>query len=1441
MPISSQTFRIFVSSTFNDFKAERDALQSTVFPRLRKLCTAYGCRFQAIDLRWGVSEEAGLDQATMRICLNEIERSQSISPRPNFILLLGDRYGWRPLPSQIEADEFEAILEKIPDEDQALIHWDDTLPEKGKGWYRKDENAIPPEYRLRARRLEFPEDTSQEQRQEAADVEAQEWNEIEQQIRSAFLLAIEQLGWDSQDPRREKYEASATEQEILQGALNLPLQVPEAREHVFCFIRSIEGISDPETAKDFFDLVDGTERDVESNSSLDRLKQRLLQLFPDLSDTEFHDKLRSIDLSKREVEPGSAMRQWLQDQLSNHPHESTWIPKLRQFLAKCPPEEVDLDLALEFQRLLPNLFQYNTKITDNAPEQDYLDQLCDDVYVSLAGVIHREIAKLAGDELEIEIENHLRFGQDRAGVDGNRFIGREDVLNHIHNYIANPRGLPFAIFGASGSGKSAVMARAAQLAMHHPSAELIVRFLGSTPESSNGFSFLRSVCRQIARGYENDKEAITPNDRFNQTDAPKSEDALPSDFRELAEEFSRQLSRATAEKPLIIFLDALDQLSEDEGAHNLFWLPRELPDHVRLIISTAMDPPECLKSLEEKLPDSNLIQLEPMNQEDGEAILNLWLKAASRHLQPDQFKHVMDRFMGIDGDELAGGLPLYLKLAFEEARHWRSYSDPAETILEPTITSVIRHNLFKRLSQEGNHGQRMVSRSLGYLAASKNGLTEDEMLDVLSLDEEVMANFRQRSPKSPKVHRLPVIVWSRLHADLEAYLSERGGDGTSLMTFYHRQLGEVVRQDYLNGDEGHFRHEHLANYFLKQDFEVTHPHGTTPNLRKLSELPYQLTHAANNEGLLSTLTEYDFLRSKIMALGTQPLIADFKEAECKDILLPDLQSLKEALQLSAHVLDDDPAQIGCQLTGRLLQSDLPSIRTLLENLRTQDSVWLRPLRASLLQPGGPLLRTLVGHRTPVSEVATSEDGEFIFSRSQDGVMRIWDSDSGNTVQLITDKEYAEQAWQRSTESGILVEDPSQQRTLNINYDSIEVRDVSNNALLSTLLGHNRKITSHAFSPDGQILVTGGKDYTVRVWDLGVHTTYTVLPHPGGVTAAAAAKEGKWVLSGGIDGTLRLWDLLTGREVRELSGHTGRVNAISIFANGQRAVTASSDTTMKMWDLDRGVEMTTLSGHEASVLSLALTPDGQHALSASEDRTLKAWDLSKGVELCSVRGPRSLKPAIAISPDGQFAVAGYRENVLRVWDLSTSKRIATCMGHQNTINVVAFSPDGRFIVSGSNDQTLRVWEASNGRQRSLLAGHWDYVRGLDIARNHQVVSIAEDDTVRIWDINTGEQIHQLGGREVDPSRLSLPPSALRTGFYPNAPTRVLTIPDGRGIVSFYVNDDTLRLWDIERGELITAFTGDQVLACCAMTENGSIIAGTLNGQVHLLQFEGNLQC
>ena len=208
MPTATRTFRVFVSSTFEDLKAERDALQRDVFPKLRQLCEENGARFQSIDLRWGVRDEAALDQQTMEICMREIERCQQTGIKPNFIVLLGDRYGWRPLPARIEAQEFERVSSRVADAAERELISD---------WYLRDDNAVPPEYLLKPRTDEF--------------VDKDRWGGIEPKLHRILGEAARDAGLAHE--KVLKYEVSATHQEILKGLG----ETEEDSKHVFAFFR----------------------------------------------------------------------------------------------------------------------------------------------------------------------------------------------------------------------------------------------------------------------------------------------------------------------------------------------------------------------------------------------------------------------------------------------------------------------------------------------------------------------------------------------------------------------------------------------------------------------------------------------------------------------------------------------------------------------------------------------------------------------------------------------------------------------------------------------------------------------------------------------------------------------------------------------------------------------------------------------------------------------------------------------------------------------------------------------------------------------------------------------------------------------------------------------------------------------------------------------------
>jgi Domain of unknown function (DUF4062) len=375
---AGKTFRIFVSSTFSDLKEERNALQKYVFPRLRDLCTQHGCRFQAIDLRWGVSEEAGLDQQTVKICLQEIKRCQKITPRPNFVVLLGDRYGWRPLPAEIPVAEYNEIEQRVVNtDDHALV----------QAWYRRDDNAVPPVYCLQARTGEF--------------TDYARWQEVEGRLHTVLLQST--AGMMLEAGEQVKYTASATEQEIVCGALN----VRDAHDHVFCFFRQITNREDlikdlprGESARDFVDLDENESADQEAFVQERELRQRLRDSLPG----NIHDYAA----------------EWRGDGITiDH------IGTLPETLEDC------LGLIED----------------DHRPSN-----LCVDVWSRLARVILDEVRKIESvDPLDKEIEDHKNFGQERAKF----FTGRARYLEAIGDYVGRTDPHPLALWGESGSGKSA--------------------------------------------------------------------------------------------------------------------------------------------------------------------------------------------------------------------------------------------------------------------------------------------------------------------------------------------------------------------------------------------------------------------------------------------------------------------------------------------------------------------------------------------------------------------------------------------------------------------------------------------------------------------------------------------------------------------------------------------------------------------------------------------------------------------------------------------------------------------------------------------------------------------------------------------------------------------------------------------------------------------------
>jgi hypothetical protein len=114
-----------------------------------------------------------------------------------------------------------------------------------------------------------------------------------------------------------------------------------------------------------------------------------------------------------------------------------------------------------------------------------------------------------------------------------------------------------------------------------------------------------------------------------------------------------------------------------------------------------------------------------------------------------------------------------------------------------------------------------------------------------------------------------VVLWSRLFFDLAPYLTERIGDGTPLLAFYHRELRDVGAEVYAQDESGRILHCRLADYFRFRADPEDDRTWTGGDVRGLSELPYHLTEATLWKEVHDTLTDFRFLEHKAAKVGVE--------------------------------------------------------------------------------------------------------------------------------------------------------------------------------------------------------------------------------------------------------------------------------------------------------------------------------------------------------------------------------------------------------------------------------------------------------------------------------------------------------------------------------------------------------------------------------------------
>jgi len=935
-----------------------------------------------------------------------------------------------------------------------------------------------------------------------------------------------------------------------------------------------------------------------------------------------------------------------------------------------------------------------------------------------------------------------------------RFVGRQAMLEEMQRFCQQTDEANIVVIsGEPGSGKSTLMARFVET-FSEPKSLMISHFIGASPTSTNLRDSLRRICALL------DKAIGVECHQF------------PDEINDLIKGFSERLEEI--DHQVVIVLDAVNQFENRDNAHAMHWLPQKLPNNIRIVISTL--PGEAYDALLRRNP--KVKPLTGLTADEKRTLVKTYLEEI-RHEFPNP--QVAEDFF----QKIRQATPLYILVALEELRVFGHFDDLSNKINEfSDNVAALFEQVLERL--EGDFNRGLVRDCMSYIACGRQGMNAEELQELL----------KAHAPTA-KAMIFPDMLWIRLYRAFGFYLFERSG----VIDFFHGQLKEAVLNRYLDKDKQQ-THQIIADYFERRWVE--------PYSRAVEELPYQFYHAGEKSRLKALLLNYEWISSKLEVTDIDTLIGDY------NFLVDDeaARLVQQALELSAHVLREDKTQLAGQLHGRLLSHSLLEIQGLLKQAVPPFS-WLRPLKATLVQAGGTLIRTLIGHKYSIQAVVVTPDGSRVVSGSSDNTIKIWDLASGQE--------------------------------------------------LHTLSGHSDNVNAVAVTPDGSRVISGSSDNTIKIWDLASgQELHTLSGHSKNVTAVAVTPDGLQVVSGSIDNTIRVWDLDSGTLLHTLSDH--------YFWKKWHSLSDALRSCHRWkwcWKLYRFLPK--LLGNEffrEDEVKIAVTSDGSRVISSSyrEFHNIKVWDLISKKKIHTLKGHDSNVKAVAMTPDSLLVVSGSIDQTLRFWDLYSGELLLILWGHSHTVNAVVVTPNGLQVVSGSFDKTLKVWDLANYKQLHTLKpqeNFWIYStiknifkelvsffsifkeglfllfglfksiykyvqRKINELRNVPKFSVH---TLSEWIYSILKDLHKYVEQQFK-EFMTVPKLSVHTlGKHSNMINAVAVTPDGSKVISGS-SDNTVKIWDLANDQQLHSSSGHSSrIEVVTITPDGSrVVSGSDDGTI-----------
>ncbi|KAH3837288.1 hypothetical protein DPMN_110673 [Dreissena polymorpha] len=798
-------------------------------------------------------------------------------------------------------------------------------------------------------------------------------------------------------------------------------------------------------------------------------------------------------------------------------------------------------------------------------------------------------------------------------------------------------------------------------------------------------------------------------------------------------------------RPLVLMLDSVDQLSSMGEPYTFHWLPKVIPPNVKVVISLVPSVFNLLARYKAYVGKGTLIAepIPPLGDVLCMDIIRARLVDDNRTISPEQSKVMQIVFFKCS-------IPLYTRVMLDEILTWKSYTAITTAMVSSTLKEAL-NNFFRRLEMQ--HGRVLVRHTLSYLTASREGVSEMELLDLLSLDDEVLNSIFLFW--LPPQRRLPPFLLTRLYIDLMQFVVARDAGTTSVFTWYHRMFKEAAFERYLSDEESKTKiHSNLADYFIgkwhgkKKAFQfssflksrlalttsdgeedryvpdqpLVYIHGkssTQFNKRKLSELPYHLVKSRRFEELGEMCVfSYEWLWSKISAFGLQLLVEDLEFA-LSEIDDSDVQTVADTLRIAGSTLNDHPDNLALEITGRLLDlmDTMPRIKKLIKDCDAKSAA-----HSSLVVPF-QLYEVPISYLISSIENLPADIGDSLLLKKDsrlvamclDGTVLNIDTQKGVAVNEISLNKMKSITWQNMGlsvdrhERYIVCEcRPTTKYIYILDAETLEIKH--EHKMSSLTLFHKIYVSGKYLCMDNAVfdLVSGKKVRDLIKYDKKIDSFVEL----------AITIDEKFILIGDVS-SVGVFNIETGKRVKDLS-LTSTPSVIQLTKDGRLAIVGTTeDCHIKVFDIN----------HTSKTFGLeVVTYDPQKYFSdmiMAEDN----YATKEVSEICLAH------------KEGSFVSLVKRKYPI-VWSLknvSTKPRLLSIpkgAGPFRYLFQVQFSSDDRFILAAELSPNVMMWDSTTGALLASFAAHDNDIHSLVVGSKTNLATTVQQNgsVIKVWDLH-----------------------------------------------------------------------------------------------------------